>query len=65
MSRRKYPEHVIFQNRMFDFDIENAISSQDCTGLIPSAPKTEAEFESYNDIINYSPRSANIYYHNS
>lgn len=62
MRKRKYAEHVIFRTHMFDFDIGNAISSQECTGLIPSAPKTEAEFDSYDDIINFSPKSANIYY---
>lgn len=61
MRKRKYKEHVIFRDPMFDFGSGNAISSQECTGLIPNAPKTEAEYEGYDDIWHFSPKSANIY----
>lgn len=39
-----------------DFDyLSNAASTQDCTGLIPALPTTEAELESYNDVYQYRP----------
>lgn len=39
-----------------DFDyLANAASSMDCTGLIPSLPQSEAELESYNDVVQYMP----------
>ena len=60
-KKRKYPKHVIFKNPMFDFDISNAISSTDCTGLIPWAPSSEEQLDSYDEIMNYSPETANIY----
>lgn len=33
--------------------LSNAASAQDCTGLIPSEPKNEAERESYEDLYEY------------
>lgn len=36
-----------------DMDTVNAGSSMECTGLIPSAPKTEAKRESYKDLYDY------------
>ena len=59
--KRKYPNHVIFRNSNFDFDVCNVISATDCTGLIPWAPNSEEQLDSYDEIINYSPESANIY----
>ena len=59
--KRKYPNHVIFRTSNFDFDVCNAISATDCTGLIPWAPNSEEQLDSYDEIINYSPESANIY----
>ena len=50
--KRKYPNHVIFRNSNFDFD---------CTGLIPWAPNSEDQLDAYDEIVNYSPESANIY----
>ena len=39
-----------------DFDyLSNAASTNDCTGLIPSLPVSEAELESYNDVYQYRP----------
>lgn len=35
--------------------LSNAASVQDCTGLIPSAPLSEAELESYEAIYHYEP----------
>ena len=36
----------------FDY-LANAASATDCTGLIPSLPRTEDELDSYNDIVQY------------
>ncbi len=60
-KKRKYPEHVIFRSSMFDFDICNAISARECTGLIPWAPNSEEQLDSYDEIMDYSPETANIY----
>ncbi len=35
--------------------LTNAASAQDCTGLIPSAPASDAELESYEAIYKYQP----------
>ena len=35
--------------------LANSASTQDCTGLIPSAPQSKAELESYEDVYNYQP----------
>ncbi|MCC8169763.1 MAG: hypothetical protein LIO59_05285 [Oscillospiraceae bacterium] len=53
------PRSII--DEMFDIDEGNAASANDCTGLIPSAPHTREELDAYDEIINYSPESANIY----
>ncbi len=60
-KKRKYPNHIISNSDMFDFDISNAISTHECTGLIPYAPNSENELDAYDEIWNYSPESANIY----
>lgn len=53
-------EHIIF-NELFDIDEGNAVSATECTGLIPKAPRNNAELDAYDEIINYSPDSANIF----
>lgn len=58
---KKYKEHVIFHKRMFDFDVSNASSAYECTGLIPWAPESETQLDAYDEIMNYSPESINIY----
>lgn len=35
--------------------LANAASSGDCTGLIPSAPLSEAELESYQELYAFEP----------
>lgn len=35
--------------------LSNAASTQDCTGLIPSAPSNEEELESYDALYKYQP----------
>lgn len=34
----------------------NSSSATDCTGLIPSAPKNQAERDSYEEIYHYQPK---------
>lgn len=36
----------------------NSCSATDCTGLIPSAPSTQAERESYEEVYHYQPKAA-------
>ncbi len=64
-KKKKYQSHVIFYSGMFDLDVCDAVSSTECTGLIPFAPKAEDELSSYNEIISYSPKSADVFLHNS
>lgn len=35
--------------------LTNAASSQDCTGLIPSAPQSDEELDAYNALYKYQP----------
>ncbi|MBR5237030.1 MAG: hypothetical protein IKW06_06660 [Clostridia bacterium] len=37
------------------FDLCNACSTMDCTGLIPTPPQSAAEIESYMSIYDYQP----------
>ena len=34
------------------YDIESIVSTNDCTGLVPTPPKSEYEAESYSDLLN-------------
>ena len=43
--------------------LASAASSQDCTGLIPSAPLTDAELDSYEELYPFLPPVPNM--HNS
>ena len=36
----------------------NSCSATDCTGLIPSAPTSEAERDSYEEVYHYQPKAA-------
>ena len=60
-KKQNYEEHVIFHDSMFDFDVCNAISTHECTGLIPWGPNAEYQLDSYDEIMDYSPETANIY----
>lgn len=42
-------------NEIYDFDLLNSCSAMDCTGLIPSSPATEAEYESYKNVYHFQP----------
>lgn len=37
----------------YDFGIFGTCSATDCTGLIPSAPVSDDEFEAYNDVFRF------------
>lgn len=44
------------QNIIDSYDyLANSASTQDCTGLIPSAPQNDAELESYESVYHYQP----------
>lgn len=60
-KKYKYGKHVIFKNSAFDFDVTNAISARECTGLIPWGPNSEDQLDSYDELVSYSPESANIF----
>ena len=38
-----------------DIDICNACSTCDCTGLVPTPPRNEAEVDSYHEIFTFGP----------
>ena len=40
-----------------DFDVLNSCSATDLTGLIPRAPASDEELESYNDIYTFRAKS--------
>lgn len=51
VSEQKSNQEII---DLFDY-LSNAASTQDCTGLIPSAPQSRAELESYEEVYHYQP----------
>lgn len=51
VSEQKENQEIIDS---FDY-LSNAASTQDCTGLIPSAPQSRAELESYEEVYHYQP----------
>lgn len=50
-----YPHPAKGKNEFDQQDYMNSGSSTDCTGLIPSAPLNDAEFESYQDVYGFLP----------
>lgn len=55
-KRRMTTEEIENQKRIDSCDyLTNAVSTQDCTGLIPSAPVSDAELESYEEVYHYQP----------
>ncbi|MCI8598891.1 MAG: hypothetical protein HFJ10_10720 [Lachnospiraceae bacterium] len=34
----------------------NSCSTTDCTGLIPSSPQSEAEYDSYEEVYHFQPK---------
>lgn len=39
----------------------NSASATDCTGLIPSAPMSKAERDSYQDVYHYQPKATAVH----
>ncbi len=39
----------------FDFDLMDASSSTECTGIAPRPPMNDAEYESYQEIFQFGP----------
>lgn len=56
-NKKKKAESTTSKNN-YDIDIQ-ACSTMDCTGLIPSAPQSEAELESYEDLYPFMPHAKN------
>ena len=55
-KRRMTTEEIENQKRIDACDyLTNVVSTQDCTGLIPSAPVSDAELESYEEVYHYQP----------
>lgn len=44
-----------------EYDYLKTASSQDCTGLIPAAPASNAELESYEDLYPFLPQAVASY----
>lgn len=36
----------------------NSCSATDCTGLIPSSPQSEAEYDAYEELYHFRPKAA-------
>lgn len=59
MSKKTVPKNQILTD---DYDyIGNSASVTDCTGLIPSAPLSKAERDSYEAIYHYQPKAAPLH----
>lgn len=56
-DNRKYHSSIPSNQKIIDsYDyLSNSASSQDCTGLIPSAPQSKTELESYEEVYHYQP----------
>ncbi len=61
MKNKKFPAHVVFDCSIYDPLVTNSVSAYECTGLIPWGPNTRDQLFAYDEIINYSPISANVY----
>lgn len=51
----KKNNHEIIEG--YDY-LGNSCSATDCTGLIPSAPSSKAERDSYEEVYHYQPKAA-------
>ena len=45
-----------YEDEFDKFDLTNAATVQECTGLIQQIPLTDEEFASYHDLYDYGPR---------
>ena len=43
------------QKASFDFDLMDASSSAECTGIAPRPPLNDGEYESYQEVFNFGP----------
>jgi len=55
MDKKRNRENPLYDDAKF-YDIETVASVNDCTGSVPTPPKSENEAESYSDMLNI-PRS--------
>lgn len=52
---KKFPENEkLFQSQSLGLDAD-AVSHNECTGLVPFAPENPDQLENYDHIRNYSP----------
>ena len=60
MEKRSKTENDILTDMYVDgYDyLGNSASASDCTGLIPSAPLSEAELTSYEDLYHYRSKAS-------
>ena len=58
MEKRKTKKELAEENQKvidsYDY-LSNAVSTMDCTGLIPRSPESEAEVESYKNMYHFEP----------
>ena len=57
MNKREKTNQEILDS--YDY-LANAASSMDCTGLIPAAPHSEEELESYQDVYQFETPLENL-----
>ena len=43
------------QKASFDFDLMDASTSTECTGITPRPPLNDSEYESYQEVFNFGP----------
>lgn len=55
-SEEDLPRRNANEDEAYDkFELSNACSTTDCTGLIQTPPLTEGELESYMDVYDFQP----------
>lgn len=58
MPQKNYPDENGRVKNSFDpEDYTNCAAIGECTGLIPSAPHEQEEYESYDDVYNFIPHA--------
>ncbi len=53
-----YPDEINNPDPNDEEQLMHVSSGQDCTGLIPAAPVTEDEYESYEETYDFLPNAA-------
>lgn len=64
MRKESYKNKPPREDVVFDLDINNSVSAYEFTGMLPTLPTNEAEEESYMDIMDYSPKTVDIFAEN-